>query len=174
MSIKRILLPLLGSADHSGEIDTALSAAKALGAHVEALFISEPPPPTRVRMAAGDLAYGGGAAAAGSSTWHAEERDRLARDARERFTSVCAQKSIPVLAANGRPSALPAASWHESEGPYVDIAVARAAAFDLMVADGYAADGVRTRFAPRHDKWSARTRLSPLSAEPRPAPATPG
>ncbi len=26
-------------------------------------------------------------------------------------------------------------------------------AFDLMVADGYAADGVTTRFAPRHDKW---------------------
>ena len=27
-------------------------------------------------------------------------------------------------------------------------------AFDLMVADGYAADGVTTRFAPRHDKWA--------------------
>ena len=26
-------------------------------------------------------------------------------------------------------------------------------AFDLMVADGYADDGVITRFAPRHDKW---------------------
>ena len=26
-------------------------------------------------------------------------------------------------------------------------------AFDVMVADGYAADGVVTRFAPRHDKW---------------------
>jgi phenylpropionate dioxygenase-like ring-hydroxylating dioxygenase large terminal subunit len=29
-------------------------------------------------------------------------------------------------------------------------------AFDLMVADGYAADGVRTRFTPRHDKWNTR------------------
>jgi Rieske 2Fe-2S family protein len=27
-------------------------------------------------------------------------------------------------------------------------------AFDLMVADRYADDGVKTRFAPRHDKWS--------------------
>jgi Rieske 2Fe-2S family protein len=27
-------------------------------------------------------------------------------------------------------------------------------AFDLMVADGYAGDGARTRFAPRHDKWA--------------------
>jgi Rieske 2Fe-2S family protein len=26
-------------------------------------------------------------------------------------------------------------------------------AFDVMVADGYAQDGVTTRFAPRHDKW---------------------
>jgi hypothetical protein len=31
----------------AGEIDVALSAAKALGAHVEALFISQPPPVTR-------------------------------------------------------------------------------------------------------------------------------
>ena len=28
-------------------------------------------------------------------------------------------------------------------------------AFDLMVADGYANDGVTTRFGPRHDKWSS-------------------
>jgi len=31
-------------------------------------------------------------------------------------------------------------------------------AFDLMVADGYVNDGVATRFGPRHDKWSERTR----------------
>ncbi|CAN5822025.1 aromatic ring-hydroxylating dioxygenase subunit alpha [soil metagenome] len=31
-------------------------------------------------------------------------------------------------------------------------------AFDLMVADRYADDGVTTRFAPRHDKWSAAPR----------------
>ena len=33
-------------------------------------------------------------------------------------------------------------------------------AFDLMVADGYANDGSRTRFAPRHDKWSKNERRS--------------
>jgi hypothetical protein len=33
MSIKRILVPLPGSVDQTGEIDLALSAAKALGAH---------------------------------------------------------------------------------------------------------------------------------------------
>ena len=46
MSIKRILVPLPGSASHTGQIETALSAAKALGAHVQALFISQPPPDT--------------------------------------------------------------------------------------------------------------------------------
>jgi hypothetical protein len=35
MSIKRILVPLPGSASHTGEIEMALSAAKTLGAHVE-------------------------------------------------------------------------------------------------------------------------------------------
>src|SRR5438034_5805966 len=35
------------SASHTGEIEMALSAAKALGAHVQALFISQPPPVTR-------------------------------------------------------------------------------------------------------------------------------
>ena len=30
--------------------------------------------------------------------------------------------------------------------------------FDLMVADRYADDGVTTRFAPRHDKWSRPNR----------------
>ena len=33
-------------------------------------------------------------------------------------------------------------------------------AFDLMVADGYASDGMRTRFSPRHDKWPTRERRS--------------
>ena len=31
-------------------------------------------------------------------------------------------------------------------------------AFDLMAADGYAEDGVTTRFAPRHDKWAPEPR----------------
>jgi hypothetical protein len=44
MSIKRILVPLPGSVGHTAEIDMALSAAKTLGAHVEALFISQPTP----------------------------------------------------------------------------------------------------------------------------------
>jgi len=134
MSIKRILLPLPGSADHSGEIDTALSAAKVLGAHVEALFISEPPPTTPARVSAGGMEYGARAAAATQVNWYAEERERLAQDAREHFSRACAANSLPLLAATDQPGALPAASWREAAGSYVGVAVARAAAFDLLVA----------------------------------------
>lgn len=105
MSIKRILVPLPGSASHTGEIELALSAAKALGAHVQALFISQPPPV-----------------------------ERTAGDAREVFAQACAKVGIPMLSANDEPGSPLAASWREAEGSYVEIAVQRAAAFDLVVA----------------------------------------
>jgi nucleotide-binding universal stress UspA family protein len=165
MSIKRILLPLPGSADHAGEIDTALSAAKALGAHVEALFISEPPPPTRVQVTAGEFGYGGRTAAMGQVNWQAEERDRLAREARERFARACAAKSIPVAAANEQPSTRPAASWHEAEGSYVDVAIGRAAAFDLMVA---ASAAVMESLKAIAEQSLLRTRRPVLLAPSRP------
>ena len=82
MSIKRILVPLPGSASHTGEIEMALSAAKTLGAHVEALFISQPPPVTRGGVSVSEL---GRTATVASVNWHAEERERTARDAREVF-----------------------------------------------------------------------------------------
>jgi nucleotide-binding universal stress UspA family protein len=130
MSIKRILLPLPGSADQAGEIDMALSAAKALEAEVEALFISEPPPPSRARLRAGAVSYG---ATALQADWLAEERERTAHAARERFAAACAAHGIPLLLPAAERS-LPCASWHEIEGSYAAVATARAAAFDLMVA----------------------------------------
>ncbi len=133
MSIKRILLPLPGTDDHSGAINMALSAANALRAHVEAQFITEPPPP-RARIRAGDMGYGAAASAATQMDWYVEERERLAQDARGRFARACAASGIPILAANEQPGVLPAASWREFEGSYVNVAVARAAAFDLLVA----------------------------------------
>lgn len=133
MSIKRILVPLPDTVDHSGEIDTALSAAKALGAHVEALFISEPPT-APARMSASEIGYAGRTAAALQVNRYAEEREKLAEEARERFTRACAANSIPVVAAGEQPSVLPAASWRETEGSHVGAALARAVAFDLMVA----------------------------------------
>jgi nucleotide-binding universal stress UspA family protein len=131
MSIKRILVPLPGSVGHTAEIDMALSAAKALGAHVEALFISQPPPVARGGVNVSE--YGGGTAAV-APNWYAEERDRIARDARERFVRACAAVGIPLLSANDEPGTPLSASWREAEGLYVEIAVQRAAAFDLMVA----------------------------------------
>ena len=135
MSIKRILVPLPGSVDQTGEIDTALSAAKALGAYIEALFISQPPPPvTRGGVSVSEMGYGLRTAAVAPINWYAEQRDKTVQDARERFARACAAVGIPLLSANDEPVTPPAASWREVEGPYVETAVQRAAAFDLMVA----------------------------------------
>jgi len=136
MSIKRILVPLPGSAGHTGQIETALSAAKALGAHVQALFISQPPPDTRSGVTRGGLSVTemGRTVTAASVNWYAEERERNTRDAREVFAQACAVVGTPMLSANDEPDSPLAASWREAEGSYVKIAVQRAAAFDLMVA----------------------------------------
>jgi len=117
MSIKRILVPLPGSASHTGEIETALSAAKALGAHVQALFISQLPPVTRGGVSVSELG-----------------RTSTVANAREVFAQACAKVGIPMLSANDEPGSPLAASWREAEGSYVEIAVQRAAAFDLVVA----------------------------------------
>jgi nucleotide-binding universal stress UspA family protein len=131
ISIKRILVPLPGSASHTGEIEMALSAAKALGAHVQALFISQPPPITRGGVSVSEL---GRTSTVASVNCLAEERERTARDAREVFAQACAKVGIPMLSANDKPGSPLAASWREAEGSYVEIAVQRAAAFDLVVA----------------------------------------
>src|SRR5438094_7754216 len=125
MSIKRILVPLPGSASLTAEIEMALSAAKALGAPVQALFISQPPPVTRGGVTVSEL---------GRTASVAEERERTARDAREVFAQACAAVGIPMLSADDEPGSPLAASWREAEGSYVEIAVQRAAAFDLVVA----------------------------------------
>jgi nucleotide-binding universal stress UspA family protein len=117
MSIKRILVPLPGSTSHTGEIEMALSAAKALGAHVQALFISQLPPVTRGGVSVSELG-----------------RTSTVANAREVFAQACAKVGIPMLSANDEPGSPLAASWREAEGSYVEIAVQRAAAFDLVVA----------------------------------------
>src|SRR5262245_17212626 len=136
MAIKRILLPLPGSVEHSGEIDMALSAAKAVEAYLEALFIIEhdpPPPPIHRARISGGMGYARMAATA-EENWVAEERERRAQDARGRFARACAANGVPLRSANEDMGALPAASWRQAEGTYVEVTAARAAAFDLIVA----------------------------------------
>jgi putative ABC transport system substrate-binding protein len=59
-----LVASLPSSAEHGSEIDMALSAAKALQAHVEALFITEPLSPAAVRARGiGDMEYGATATA---------------------------------------------------------------------------------------------------------------
>jgi hypothetical protein len=132
MSIKRILVPLPSLVEHTGEVDMALAAAKAFGAHVEALFISPPPPPVR-GVRTGDV-YGGAMAAPRPASWFVEEQEARAREAREGFVRACQARGVPLVAAIEESPALPAAFWSEAEGSYESIAAQRAAAFDLVVA----------------------------------------
>jgi hypothetical protein len=137
MAIKRILLPLPGSVEHSGEIDMALSAAKAVEAHLEALFIVEPPPPPihRARIS-GEMGYGRMAATAEEGNWVAEDRERQAQDARERFARACAANGLPLRAANEEMGALPAASWRQAEGTYVEVTASAAVTDSLSAIRG--------------------------------------
>src|SRR6266436_3873717 len=161
MSIKRILVPLPGSASHTGEIELALSAAKALGAHVQALFITQPPPVTRGGVSVSEL---GRTATVASVNWHAEERERTAPDAREVFAQACAAVGIPMLSADDEPGSPLAASWREAEGSYVEIAVQRAAAFDLVVA---ASGSVMESLMPIAEQSLLQTRRPVLLAPAR-------
>jgi nucleotide-binding universal stress UspA family protein len=135
MSIKRILIPLPGSGEYSSEFAMGLCAAKALQAHVEALFITEPPPIGNGRIGTGTMAYGGRlAAVARPIDWYAEENERLARETYTRFAHACTASGMTLLGPGQDADTAPAASWRQEEGEYADVATRRAAAFDLMVA----------------------------------------
>lgn len=131
MSIKRILLPLPGSVDHASEIDMGLTAAKFLGAHVEALLIKAPIPAT---TAMGSVPANARLAVARPMSWIVEEREAVLQQKREQFRQACLTHAVPLLGPDEAPTGLPAATWREAEGEYERIAVERAAGFDLMVA----------------------------------------
>lgn len=131
MSIKRILIPLPGSVDHTSEVDMGLSAAKSLGAYVEALHIAAPIPTT---TAMGSVPANARIAVARPMSWIVEEREAALREKREQFRQACLAHAVPLLAPDEVPTGLPAATWREADGEYERVAVQRAAAFDLMVA----------------------------------------
>lgn len=141
MSIKRILVPIPGSfeqgANPTAEFEMAVSAAKALGAHMEALFIMPPPVMNRGRISMNELGYRTSTVATAASApinWYAEERDRVLREAHDSFTQICAAGGIPILSPNDEPGAPLTATWSETEGQYATIATQRAPAFDLIIA----------------------------------------
>ena len=121
------------SADHASEIETALTTAKSLGAHVEALFITQPPQVTRGGVTVGPFGYGVRTATAAPKTCP-PRHGKIARNTGA-FRKACAAAESPLLSANDGPGPV-AASWREAEGTYVEIAAHRAAAFDLVVAAG--------------------------------------
>jgi nucleotide-binding universal stress UspA family protein len=169
MGIKRILVPLAGSADHDSETAMALSAAKSLGAYVEALFITQPPQTTRAGVTVGPnvgyVGYGVRTATAAPVNLYAEEREKIAREARERFAQACAANGIPMLLPNDEPRPL-AVAWREAEGTYAEIAAHRAAAFDLIVA---ASAAVMESLKPVAEQSLLQMRRPVLLAPLRPA-----
>lgn len=128
MTIKRILVPLTGSAKYDAEIDLAVSVAKAMEAHVEGLHISQP---LQSRSA---YYTQGSAALAAVQTELANDATAHAQEAREQFALACLANGIPMLEADQEPHTLPSASWRETDGLHIGYAAERAAAFDLVVA----------------------------------------
>jgi len=139
MTIKRILVPLPGPATYTAETDLAMSVAKAMDAHVEALFINQPLPSSRAGWIDSGAYRVRGSLALAPQTQFIEDRERHAQEAREQFARACAANGIPILEADKEPVVLPSASWREREGSYVSVAAERAAAFDLIIAASAAA-----------------------------------
>lgn len=133
MSIKRILVPLPAAVDHTSEVEMGLSAAKLLGAHVEALHIVEPMPIAPV-MGSTVGGFSARVAAVRPLGLTVEEREKALQERREQFRQACLRHAVPLIAADEMPTGLPAATWREADGEYERVAVQRAAAFDLMVA----------------------------------------
>ncbi|MBU6418408.1 MAG: universal stress protein [Proteobacteria bacterium] len=129
MTIKRILLPLSDSWELTGQIETGLAVTNALDAHVEALLIrsNDKTPQTSPRNLT-------------DSNRHASEfpLEFITRKSREvealhaYFVKACSTAGI-ALSCGVPPSQL-SASWREAVGAYVEVAVRRASAFDLVIA----------------------------------------
>jgi nucleotide-binding universal stress UspA family protein len=130
MEIKRILVPLAGSASYTAEIDCAVSVAKTLATHIEAFYVHQSAPGQRSDIMDSGMYSSRGAAQAHSIEGKGTEVEK----AHEHLASSCAANGIPLLQSNQEPDATPSASWRESEGAYVKLAAQRAAAFDLVIA----------------------------------------
>jgi nucleotide-binding universal stress UspA family protein len=134
MAIKRILVPLAGSAAYIAEIDCAVSVAKTLAAHIEAFYVHQPALEQRSDIMDSGMYRVHGSAALAAQAPPIEKQATEVEQAREHLASSCAANGIPLLQSNQEPDATPSASWRESEGAYVKLAAQRAAAFDLVIA----------------------------------------
>jgi len=134
MSIKRILVPLPDSISQDHEVEIAVSTAKTLNAHVEALFIKEPPPIRAAGVEAGSRAAIAGADLMRAHQQEVDRREQRAQEARENFVLSCKTNGIRFVEGSSDIGDPPTASWQETEGSYGPIVVDRAPAFDLVIA----------------------------------------
>lgn len=134
MAIKRILVPLTGSAAYTAEIDCAVSVAKTLAAHIEAFYVHQSALEQRSDIIDRGMYRVHGSAALAAQAHAIEEQVTEVEKVREHLASSCAANGIDLLQSNQEPDGPPSASWRESEGAYVRLAAQRAAAFDLAIA----------------------------------------
>ena len=139
MAMKTILVPIPDTAVNTAAIEIALVVAKAVGGHVEGLYIETPQPvtPPSGRLTGYEAARYAGAGpraqfAEEEFARAAEARERAAEQARAEFQRVCAAHGVPVCAPDAF-DPLPSGSWRQALGSYASAVTARAPAYDLMV-----------------------------------------
>lgn len=146
MTIKRVLLPIIGSSLSSSQMEAALAAAQALGAHVEALYIEEEAHvPSR---AYGMPQYGSGLGRMPSAYRASAEMEEKLQDqrlnaskrAREQFAMACEGAGLKLVE-NGANGGLPIATWRETTGTPRRVVAEHAAEYDMVVAASGAVAG---------------------------------
>lgn len=128
MSIKRILVPLFGTAAETGSLETAIAVARLFDGHVEALCFR---PDVQERLSR--VMHGEGAAIGTDFIRNiVANADRVAAEARARFDHVLASHGV-ALGDDPAMPVRPMASWREVP-EYSSDALARQTAFiDLIV-----------------------------------------
>jgi len=176
MAMKTILVPISDTAVNTAAIETALVVAKAVGGHVEGLYVETPQP---VTPPSGPLTGYEAARYAGTAprarfaeeeyARAAEARERAAEQARAEFQRVCAAHGVPVCAPDAF-DPVPSGSWRQAQGSYASAVTARAPAYDLMVVPNPSTTTPARAIAEQTLLESGRpVLLSPSRPEPDPS-----
>lgn len=128
MSIRRMLVPVLGrDSDHS-TLKTAILVAQKVGAHIDALF---------VRADAADFLPVMGEGYSGIVAQDILDAvdtagDELAKQAMNNVTKLAEASGLPIVK-HGQPSAQPSISFHQAKGPLFAVLQQESQLTDLVV-----------------------------------------
>lgn len=128
MAIRKILVAVDGSPGGRVAVETALTVADALGAHVEALHV-RPDPRDAVPLLGEGVS---GAMVDELIVLTEQETQTRAKAARAMFDELCHTRGLRIA---DRPAAGASAAWSEATGRVDDMVVARARLADLVVVE---------------------------------------